>query len=60
MAHSAQPQDGDTTELIQRMSVGATDVVERVIPFANDDVPKYLANLRRFQEESRHVEIVVQ
>jgi hypothetical protein len=60
MAHSGQPQEGDTTELIQRMSAGATDVVEAVIPFRNDDVPKYLENLRRFQQESRQVEIMVE
>lgn len=35
------------------------EVVHKVISFANNDVPEYLQNLRRFQEKSRKVRIVV-
>ena len=33
------------------------EVVIKTIPFTNDDVPKYLENLRRFEEASRKVNI---
>ncbi len=56
------PRESDgraATEFLRRMSAGAKDVVDRVIPFAHDDVSKFLANLRRFEEESRKVEVLV-
>lgn len=33
--------------------------ITKVIPFLNDDVPKYLEKLRKFEEESRKVVIEV-
>lgn len=47
-------------DLLRRMSAGTSEeIVSKVIAFANDDVPEYLENLRRFEEHSRRVEIVV-
>jgi len=47
--------------LLRAMTANSNDdVVERVICFANNDVPEYLENLRKFNEESRKVEITVQ
>jgi len=54
-----EPDGKATTEFLRRMSAGAKEVVDRVIPIASDDVAHFLANLRRFEEESRKVEIVV-
>lgn len=51
--------ENSTQELVRRMSAGTSDVVDRTIPFVDDDVPKYLAALREFREESRKVEIIV-
>jgi len=59
MAAPKQSDEKTRTEFLRRMSAGATDVVDRVIPFANDDVPKFLADLRRFEEDSRKVVILV-
>lgn len=51
---------GDTAEFVRQMSVGAShEVIERRIPFANNDVPAYLEKLRQFEKESREVEIEV-
>ena len=49
----------NTDELVRQMSVGASYVVTKEIPFANDDVPRYLEKLRRFEEASRDVVIEV-
>ena len=35
------------------------NVVQKVINFANQDVPEYLKNLRRFEEASRKIRLVV-
>ena len=59
MARLEERDNGSTQELVRRMSVGASHVVEKVIPFADDDVPGYLANLDRFEEESRKVKGIV-
>ncbi len=50
----------DTQELAKRMIAACPGgVITMVIPFLNDDVPKYLDNLRRFYEESAKTVIVV-
>jgi len=43
----------DSGNLLRRMSDGNDNVVEKVIPFLNDDVPNYIQNLARFEEMSR-------
>jgi len=45
--------------LLRRMSAGAGDVVEKVIHFRNDDVPKYLKDLAKFEQESRKVSVSI-
>ncbi len=49
----------DTRELLRRMAEVSPGAITRVIPFTNDDVPKYLENLRRFRAESRKVVITI-
>ncbi len=49
----------NSQELLRHMMADSQDAVDMVIHFVNDDVPKYLDNLRRFHEESRKVEIFV-
>lgn len=34
-------------------------IIEKTIPFLNDDVPKYLRRLNRFEEKSRKTNIRV-
>jgi hypothetical protein len=34
-------------------------VIRKVIPFLNDDVPKYLRELDRFEQQSRNANLVV-
>jgi hypothetical protein len=34
-------------------------IITVAIPFRNNDVPEYLENLRRFEEESRKANIVI-
>jgi len=41
------------------MAAKSDDVVEKVIRFPNNDVPRYLRNLRQFERESRKVRIIV-
>ena len=58
----AKPKEASGTssqELLRQMSAGADNIVDEVIRFANNDVPDYLENLRRFEEESRKVRILV-
>ena len=50
----------NSQELLRRMAADSCDAVDTVIRFVNDDVPKYLKNLRRFHEESRKVEIFIE
>jgi hypothetical protein len=45
--------------LYNLMVKDCADSTTLVIPFDNDDVPKYLENLRRFEEESKKVKIVI-
>ena len=52
--------DEEAQELLRRMVANSPGAVTKTIRFANDDVPKYLENLRRFREESRKVEIFVE
>ena len=52
--------NSDTQELVRKMSAVASNVVTKEIPFANDDVPRYLEKLRRFEKASREVVIEVQ
>lgn len=60
MADARPSITGSRQELLRRMSAGASEqIVNKTISFANDDVPEYLDNLRRFEEESRKVQIVV-
>jgi hypothetical protein len=46
--------------LLRRMSAHCQQgtVEKKVIPFQNEDVPKYLRNLRRFERMSRRVVLV--
>jgi hypothetical protein len=45
-------------KLAQEMcTLAKGDVVEKVISFDNDDVPKFLKNLRHFEDESAKVNI---
>jgi len=39
--------------LLRDMEARSPNSVKVVIPFQNDDVPRYLENLRRFEEWSR-------
>jgi hypothetical protein len=45
--------------LAKQARAGAAPGVSKVIRFANEDVPRFLHNLRRFEEESRRVKILV-
>lgn len=49
----------NTQELLRKMIAASPGVITRVVRFSNDDVPRYLAKLRRFREESRKVMIMV-
>lgn len=53
------PRETTSQMLLRLMSAGRTDVITKTIPFLNDDVPKYLENLRRFREESAKVSILI-
>jgi hypothetical protein len=46
-------------KLAQTVCAQSQNGVRKVVSFANDDVPKFLQNLKRFEEESRKVQIVV-
>ena len=50
----------NTQELLRRMAEVSPGAVTRVIPFANDDVPRYLKKLQRWREQSRKVAIHVE
>ncbi len=47
----------DSKRLAEKICAG--NAVQKVVKFSNEDVPKYLANLRRFREESQKVKILV-
>jgi len=50
----------DVGELVKELAkVSGKPVVVITIPFLNNDVPEYLKKLRRFEEESRNVNINV-
>jgi len=45
--------------LIQGMSNLNQESTKAVVQFQNDDIPKYLKNLARFEEHSKKVNIMV-
>jgi hypothetical protein len=46
--------------LLARMSARSRKpAVKKVIPFLNDDVPKYLRELDNFEQQSRNADLVV-
>ena len=45
--------------LAKSMCAQSSEVQKREIRFTNNDVPQYLENLRRFEEESKKAEYVV-
>ena len=46
------PRQGE--ELMRKMATASSEeTVRKVIPFRNDDVPRFLRRLRQFQEQSR-------
>lgn len=59
MAKKSVARTSDSKELLRRMSARSADVVEKVVHFANDDVPSYLKNLRQFEKESRKTQIII-
>ena len=59
MAKQQTPQSSSSKELLRRMSAKSDNVVDKVVKFANNDVPDFLQNLRRFEEHSRKVRIII-
>ena len=49
----------DQKESVVRKLCAQAKAIQKVVPFTNDDVPQYLENLRRFEEESKKVKILV-
>lgn len=45
--------------LIRRMTANSRDTVNKVIHFTNDDVPKYLQVIDRFENRSSKTRIIV-
>ena len=47
--------------LLVKMSAkaGKRRIIKKMIPFRNDDVPTYLRQLDKFEEESRQANLVV-
>jgi hypothetical protein len=60
MGFADEQTDSDTQELVRKMSAVTSNIVTKEIRFANDDVPRYLEKLRRFERASREVVIEVQ
>lgn len=46
-------------EKVCKILAEADDAIKIIVPFPNDDVPTYLRDLQRFQEESREIEVMV-
>ena len=42
-----------TRKLAQEICAQSSNVVRKVLAFQNDDVPRYLENLREFEKRSR-------
>jgi hypothetical protein len=59
MKKRATATANESQQQLLRMSSKVKGSVDRVIRFANRDVPEYLKNLERFDEESRKVRFVV-
>ncbi len=49
----------DTLESVLHRMAADPQSVTRPVRFANDDVPRYIERLRRFQESSRKMEILI-
>lgn len=58
MDATAREEEFLSAEFVRRMAAGR-NVITKTIPFTNDDVPRYLANLREFERLSREVVINV-
>ena len=60
MAEPKKPATSDVSRsLAKEICAKSSNVVERVVAFNNDDVPRYLENLRTFEEHSKKIRIVV-
>lgn len=59
MAKVQASRAGGNRQLLRRMSAKSDNVIDRVVKFANDDVPDYLENLQRFQRKSSRIHIVI-
>ena len=59
----AEPKKAVTSDvsrsLAKEVCAKSSNVVERVVAFNNDDVPRYLESLRTFEEQSKKIRIVV-
>jgi hypothetical protein len=51
--------NADRQQSVVRKLCAQAHAVHKVVRFANDDVPQYLQNLRRFEQESKKVKILV-
>lgn len=60
MGSADEQANSDTQELVRKMSALTSNVGTKEIRFANDDVPRYLEKLRRFEKASRDIVIEVQ
>lgn len=58
MGKAVKETEDSRRNLLRRMSRGAK-YVERIVHFQNNDVPDYLKNLSRFEEESKKTYILV-
>ena len=60
MSKSIQTFEQSRKALLARMSARAGKrAIKKVIPFRNDDVPKYLLKLDEFEQQSRRANLVV-
>ena len=59
MAKQRVSGSSDNKDLLRRMSANSDGIVERAVRFTNNDAPDYIRNLRRFEQESRKVNITI-
>ncbi len=60
MIHTVKEFAEQRRSLLRRMTKASGGCsVEMVVPFINDDVPRYLKYLKRFEKESRKTNLMV-
>jgi hypothetical protein len=52
-------EQGRKKLLVEMSARSRKQPIKKVIPFRNDDVPNYLRELDKFEEKSRHTNLVV-